>query len=152
MMESLTLKAAFTVDPAGTITGLAWPFGSADRVGDAITKGAFAKARAPLPMLAFHEQRETVGVWSEIVEAEDGLRVKGQLLVDDVERAREIRALIQVGALGGPQRRLRHEEGGTPEGWRSGDQRLGPDGNQHRCSPSAPRRAGRFCEGCGRKG
>ena len=36
MNERLEFKAALSVDDTGTITGLAWPFGSADRVGDII--------------------------------------------------------------------------------------------------------------------
>jgi hypothetical protein len=34
MTDRLEIKAELTVDDAGTITGIAWPFGSPDRVGD----------------------------------------------------------------------------------------------------------------------
>ena len=100
-MDRLEIKAALSVDDAGTITGLAWPFGSADRVGDVIERGAFAKAAPPLPMLASHDQRDVVGVWEDLTETPEGLVVKGRLLVEDVERAREVRALIRAGALRG---------------------------------------------------
>ncbi|MFN4101498.1 MAG: HK97 family phage prohead protease, partial [Pararhodobacter sp.] len=83
------------------VEGIAWPFGSPDRVGDLIEKGAFAKALPPIPMLAFHEQRETVGVWDEITETPEGLRVKGRLLIEDLPRAREVRAMIRERALSG---------------------------------------------------
>lgn len=98
-MEHIELKAAFTVDEAGHIEGLAWPFGSADRVGDVILPGAFTKAIGPIPMLAFHDQKETVGVWDSITETAEGLVVKGRLLVDKVARAAEILALVKEKAL-----------------------------------------------------
>lgn len=101
MTTHVECKASFTVDETGVVEGIAWPFGTPDRVGDLIEKGAFAKALPPLPMLAFHDQRDAVGVWEEITEAEDGLRVKGRLLIEDVPRARELRALIREKAVGG---------------------------------------------------
>ncbi len=98
---SLELKAALTIDEAGSVTGIAWPFGSADRVGDVILPGAFEGAKAPLPMLAFHDDKAPVGVWSDVKETTQGLEVKGRLLVDDVPLARELRALVSAGAVGG---------------------------------------------------
>ncbi|TJZ93852.1 phage major capsid protein [Paracoccus gahaiensis] len=100
-MSQIEVKANFTVDEAGVIEGIAWPFGSPDRVGDLIELGAFAKAMPPIPMLAFHEQRETVGVWDSIEERPDGLHVKGRLLIEDLPRAREVRAMIRERALSG---------------------------------------------------
>lgn len=100
MTERLEIKAALTVDDAGTITGIAWPFGSPDRVGDVIEKGAFASPEV-LPMLFAHDQGQVIGVWDEISETPDGLTVKGRLLVDDVERAREVRAMIRTKAVSG---------------------------------------------------
>ncbi len=100
MTERLEIKAALTVDDAGTITGIAWPFGSPDRVGDVIEKGAFASPEI-LPMLFAHDQAQVIGVWDEISETPDGLTVKGRLLVDDVERAREVRAMIRTKAVSG---------------------------------------------------
>ncbi|MDS9467938.1 phage major capsid protein [Paracoccus sp. MBLB3053] len=100
-MDRIEIKAQISVDEAGAITGIAWPFGSADRVGDVIERGAFSKALPPLPMLASHDQKDTVGVWDEIAETSEGLTVKGRLLVNDVQRAAEVRSLIQAGALRG---------------------------------------------------
>jgi HK97 family phage prohead protease len=99
-VNHLELKTAFGVDDAGAITGTAWPFGSADRSGDIIEKGAFIFP-ATLPMLFQHDPREPVGVWDAIMEGEAGLTVKGRLLVNDVARAREVRALVQAGAIKG---------------------------------------------------
>ena len=100
-MIALELKASVSVDEAGAITGMAWPFGTPDRMGDVIEPGAFKGAKGPLPMLAFHRPDDPVGVWSEVTETAKGLTVKGRLLVDDLPRAREVRALVQSGAVTG---------------------------------------------------
>ena len=100
-MSKIECKAQFSVDDSGAVEGLAWPFGTPDRVGDVIEKGAFAKALPPLPMLAGHDQTQAVGVWEEITETSEGLSVKGRLLVNDVQRAAEVRSLIKAGALRG---------------------------------------------------
>ena len=100
MRFDLEIKSALSATEAGEVTGLAWPFGTADRVGDMIEKGAFGTA-ARVPMLFAHDPRDPVGVWDTIEETSDGLEVKGRLLVDDVPRAREVRALLQSGAITG---------------------------------------------------
>lgn len=100
-MDRLEFKTAIGLDEAGTITGLAWPFGSADRVGDIITKGAFRGIPARLPMLWQHDPKQVVGVWEHGQETAEGLEVKGRLLVGQVARADEVRALVQSGAVGG---------------------------------------------------
>ncbi len=100
MTDRIEIKAALSVSEAGEITGLAWPFGSADRVGDVIEKGAFT-APASLPMLFAHDQAQVIGVWDDIAETPEGLTVKGRLLVEGVERAREVRAMVQAGAVSG---------------------------------------------------
>lgn len=101
MSDRFEMKAALAVDAAGAITGTAWPFGSPDRVGDVISPGAFKSALPPLPMLAFHDPSAPIGVWEAIAEDTAGLQVKGRLLVEDVARAREVRALVQAGAVTG---------------------------------------------------
>ncbi|RBP86348.1 HK97 family phage prohead protease/HK97 family phage major capsid protein,TIGR01554 [Rhodobacter sp. 140A] len=100
MTERLEIKADLSVSDTGEITGIAWPFGSADRVGDVIVKGAFT-GPATLPMLFAHDQGQVVGVWDEIAETDAGLTVKGRLLIEDVERAREVRAMVKAGAVSG---------------------------------------------------
>ncbi|PSO30215.1 HK97 family phage prohead protease [Bradyrhizobium sp. MOS002] len=101
MTALFEFKADLTVDDAGAIKAMAWPFGSGDRVGDWIHKGAFATAKAPLPMLFGHRPNDPVGVWSDIVEGPDGLQAKGQLLINDVARAKEVHALVKSKALTG---------------------------------------------------
>lgn len=100
-MNRIETKASFGVDDAGTITGMAWPFGTPDRVGDMISKGAFADAVLPLPMLFGHDPRQPIGVWESATETDTGLEVRGRLLVEDVVRAREIHALVKSGAITG---------------------------------------------------
>ncbi|WCR09588.1 phage major capsid protein [Paracoccus stylophorae] len=100
MTDFIEVKAQLTATDAGEITGTAWPFSGPDRVGDVIEKGAFDQP-ASLPMLFAHDQGQVIGVWNEIAETDTGLTVKGKLLVDDVERAREVRAMIRAGAVSG---------------------------------------------------
>lgn len=100
MTDRLEIKATLAISETGEITGIAWPYGTADRVGDVIEKGAIA-APETLPMLFAHDQSQVIGVWDEIEETEEGLSVKGRLLVDDVARAREVRAMVRSNAVTG---------------------------------------------------
>jgi HK97 family phage prohead protease len=99
-MQRLEVKSAFGVDDTGAITGNAWVFGTADRMGDIIRKGAFISP-SHLPMLFAHDPAEPIGVWDAITETAEGLQVKGRLLVDAVARAKEVRALVQSKAITG---------------------------------------------------
>ncbi|MBN8630264.1 MAG: phage major capsid protein [Rhodobacterales bacterium] len=100
-MKRLELKAAWTVTEEGELVGLASVFNTRDRGGDVVRKGAFRSARAPLPMLASHDQADVVGVWDALEEVAEGLKIKGRLLVKEVARAREVLALIKEGAMTG---------------------------------------------------
>ncbi|WJS83550.1 phage major capsid protein [Paracoccus sp. TOH] len=99
-MDRIESKAAFSVDEEGRIEGLASVFGTTDRGGDIVHKGAFSGASFPIPMLAGHDQAEVIGVWEEGTETMEGLRVKGRLTLT-VQRAREVRDLILAKALQG---------------------------------------------------
>ncbi|MDE4173660.1 phage major capsid protein [Phaeobacter sp. PT47_59] len=118
MTDRIEIKAALAVTDAGEITGIAWPFGSPDRVGDVIEKGALTTP-GTLPMLFAHDHNQVVGVWDEIAETTEGLTVKGRLLVEDVERAREVRAMIRTKAVSGlsigfvTKKAQRHAKGRT---------------------------------------
>jgi HK97 family phage prohead protease len=105
MTVRLDLKATLSLastDASGEIHALAWPFDAkGDRVGDIIVPGAFSSASLPLPMLFGHDQNDPVGVWTEATEGTDGLHLKGRLLVDTVERAREVYSLVKAGAVRG---------------------------------------------------
>lgn len=98
-MDRIFFETKIAVSDAGEITGLAWPFGTADRVGDIIEPGAFKGAKLPLPMLFGHDPNDPVGIWSDASEDAVGLQVKGTLLVGEVARAREVLALVKAGAV-----------------------------------------------------
>lgn len=101
-MQRLEIKASFaSIDDSGAITGIAWPYNAGpDRSGDTIEKNAFVFP-SKLPMLFSHDPEMPIGVWDSIEENDAGLQVKGRLLVNDVARAREVRALVQAGAISG---------------------------------------------------
>lgn len=101
MNQLFEFKAQLTVDDVGAIKAMAWPFGSGDRVGDWIRKGAFATVQGPLPMLFGHKPHDPVGVWTEYKESNDGFESAGQLLIDDVARAKEVHALVKARAITG---------------------------------------------------
>ncbi|WP_426615721.1 HK97 family phage prohead protease [Bradyrhizobium sp. McL0616] len=101
-MDRLEVKATLSVSDAGEITGTAWPFNAGpDSVGDLIAKGAFNIAVSDLPMLLAHNPDDLVGTWSEAKETDDGLVVKGRLHINESERARAVRGLVQGGLVSG---------------------------------------------------
>ncbi|MDJ1632516.1 HK97 family phage prohead protease [Rhizobium rhizogenes] len=100
-MERFFFETKIAITDTGEISGIAWPFGSPDRVGDVIEKGAFAGTSLPLPMLFGHDLNDPVGTWTEASEDKEGLKVKGVLLINEVARAREVHALVKAGAVRG---------------------------------------------------
>ena len=98
-MEKLEFKSTLAVDETGVITGIAWPFGSPDKAGDLIQKGAFNVAVQEMPMLLGHDPEMPIGIWDEITETSEGLQVKGRL--DGSTRARAVRGMILGGLIGG---------------------------------------------------
>lgn len=100
-MDRLFFETKLLADDSGAISGVAWKYDQPDRVGDMIAPGAFAKAALPIPMLAFHDMRDPVGVWESAEDKGGAWHIKGRLLVDEVARAREVRALVKSGAIKG---------------------------------------------------
>lgn len=100
MSDRIELKADLSFDDAGTITGIAWPFGIPDSVGDVIVKGAMRLPSA-LPILNEHDQRQVVGTWETVTETDTGIEVKGRLFIEGVAPARAIREQIRKGVSGG---------------------------------------------------
>ncbi len=98
--DRLVIETKFLAEDDGSIEGVAWAW-SPDRVGDVIQKGSFSGASLPIPMLFGHDHNDPVGVWTEAIEDDEGLRIKGNLLVNEVARAREVRALVKSGAVRG---------------------------------------------------
>jgi HK97 family phage prohead protease len=97
----LFVETKVLADDAGAISGLAWKFGEPDRIGDWIEPGAFKGVRLPIPMLFGHDANDPIGTWDLATEKTDGLHLGGKLLVDDLVRAREVRALVKSGAVRG---------------------------------------------------
>lgn len=100
-MERFFIESKVLADDAGAVGGVAWRYDQPDRVADMIEPGAFAKAVFPLPMLVFHDAGDPVGVWESAEDKGSAWHVKGMLLVEDVVRAREVRALVRAGAIKG---------------------------------------------------
>ncbi|MBN9334920.1 HK97 family phage prohead protease [Devosia sp.] len=100
-MDRVFVETKFISGDDGAVSGLAWPFASADRVGDMIEPGAFKSAKMPIPMLFGHDQNDPIGTWDMATEKSDGLHLTGKLLIDDLVRAREVRALVKSGAVRG---------------------------------------------------
>ena len=101
MLDRLETKASFTIDDAGTVEGIAWPFGSPDRVNDMIQPGSFKSAAFPIPMLFAHNPDLPVGVWESATETKSGFEVKGRLLIPEVAKAVEAHALLKARAITG---------------------------------------------------
>ena len=103
----LELKFAGEGSPAGQIEGYASVFGLVDRGGDVVLPGAFKaslsawkKKKSLPPMLWQHDSWQPIGVWTDLVEDEKGLKAIGQLVMD-VPAAAAARALMQAGAVKG---------------------------------------------------
>ena len=101
---ALQIKAA---GDDGTVEGYGSVFGVRDNYDDVISKGAFVqslkghKAAGTMPaMLWQHDADKPIGVWTEMVEDEKGLRIKGQLAMETV-KGKEAHALLKMGALNG---------------------------------------------------
>ncbi len=101
MLHKLETKASFTIDEAGLVEGVAWPYGSPDRTNDMIEPGSFKSAAFPIPMLFSHNPDLPVGVWESATETKSGFEVKGRLLIPDVAKAVEAHALLKARAITG---------------------------------------------------
>lgn len=100
-MDRLFIETKILASDDGEVSGVAWKYDQADRIGDVIEPGAFAKAAFPLPMLFGHDHNDPVGTWEAGEDKSGAWHIKGRLLVDDVARAREVRALVKSGAVRG---------------------------------------------------
>ena len=84
--------------------GYASLFNVPDSAGDIVAPGAFAASlrnnAERVRMLYQHQASEPIGVWEEMREDARGLYVKGRILTD-LERGRDVLALLREGALNG---------------------------------------------------
>lgn len=102
-MEIKHLDLAFKADEQGVIEGYGSVFDVVDNGGDIVASGAFTRSLQSgrkVKMLAQHDPDKIVGVWDEVSEDGNGLRVKGRLLTA-VEKGREAYELVKAGALDG---------------------------------------------------
>jgi HK97 family phage prohead protease len=113
----------------GVIEGYASLYDVEDSDQDIIAKGAFDESlqqwrsmgQMP-PMLWQHDVAQPIGIWTSLKSDSRGLFVRGQLFVDEVERAAEAYALLKRGALSGLSigykaervRRVSKEDGAQP--------------------------------------
>jgi len=100
---SSTSRLSFSGD--GTVEGYASLFGEIDQARDMVMPGAFTqtlkqRGLRKIPMLFQHDPAEPVGIWLELREDFRGLWARGKL-IPDVTRARELLALVEVGAVDG---------------------------------------------------
>lgn len=99
------LELTKELDDGGFFEGYASVFGVQDSDGDVIVKGAFRKsieayqAKGKMPkMLWQHDRREIVGKFMEMREDDNGLWVKGKLILE-TSKGREAYALMKEGEL-----------------------------------------------------
>ena len=96
------------IEEDGTFSGYCSVFDVEDSYGDVVKPGAYAetikewaaKGKMP-PVLWQHARGDVLGVWTKLVEDENGLYGEGQLLIKDVAKAREAHALMKHGAIDG---------------------------------------------------
>ncbi len=96
------------VDEKGSFSGYGSVYNVIDAYRERVAPGAFAaslrkwQARNRLPPILWqHRSGEPVGPFTKMVEDEHGLYVEGQLLVDEVVRAKEARALMRTRTVDG---------------------------------------------------
>lgn len=105
MDMDLTIKS---VSESGEFEGYGSVFGVKDSYGDIVVAGAFAKSlkdwesKGRLPALLWqHQMDQPIGVFTEMYEDEQGLYVKGRLLIEDDLLAKRAHAHMKAGSLTG---------------------------------------------------
>jgi HK97 family phage prohead protease len=101
--KSFALKLDGPPDDEGRFTGYAAVFSNVDQGNDVIEPGAFTKTlqeNPEVPILWAHDSDEPIGVSVSMVEDGKGLKVEAQLAME-VQRAREVHALMKMGAIKG---------------------------------------------------
>ena len=93
------------VTDAGLFEGYASTFGERDLGGDIVVAGAMTKsikARGAkgVRMFADHDSRKRIGVWTDLIEDEKGLYVKGRLLLEKQD-GKDAYIDLKEGALDG---------------------------------------------------
>jgi uncharacterized protein len=109
-METKHLDCRFDVKAVGddgVIEGYGSVFDVRDSYSDIVVKGAFAasikahRENKSMPaMLWQHDTSTVLGVWTEMSEDTNGLKLKGKLALDTV-KGKEAHTLLKMGALNG---------------------------------------------------
>lgn len=97
-----------SVSDTGEFEGYGSVFGVKDSYSDIVVKGAFEKSlskwseKGSMPaMLWQHKMDEPIGVYTEMKEDENGLFIKGRLLIEDDDLAKRAHAHMKAGSLSG---------------------------------------------------
>lgn len=108
----------------GTFTGYGSIFGNVDVYGDKVMPGAFVESLAKhrregtaVMMLWQHNADEPIGVWEDLAEDAKGLWGTGRLILD-VQRAKEVHALMRNKAVRGLSIGYREVEADQEQGVR----------------------------------
>lgn len=97
-----------SVNDAGEFEGYGSVFGVQDTYGDVVIAGAFKDSlqrwseKGRLPALLWqHKMDEPIGIYTEMSEDNNGLALKGRLLIDDDPLAKRAHAHMKAGSLTG---------------------------------------------------
>lgn len=97
-----------SVSETGEFEGYGSVFGVKDSYSDIVVRGAFEKSltawkeKGQMPALLWqHKMDEPIGIYTEIKEDENGLYVKGRLLINDDPLAKRAHAHMTAGSLSG---------------------------------------------------
>jgi HK97 family phage prohead protease len=102
-MEFKHFALEWKTDDQGMIEGYGSVFDVADNGNDIVAQGAFTRSLQSgrkVKMLLQHDASDVIGVWDELSEDGNGLRVKGRVLTS-ISKAREALELVKAGALDG---------------------------------------------------
>lgn len=98
-------KLAEPEGDVATFSGYGSKFGNIDNGRDMVVKGAFeesiaAKGAGKIKMLWQHDPGQPIGVWTDMKEDGQGLRVSGKLLLT-IQKAREAYEMMKAGIVDG---------------------------------------------------
>lgn len=109
-METKQFDVSFEIKAIGadgTVEGYGSVFGVKDSYADIIQKGAFAdsikthrEAKSMPALLWQHDAAQPIGIWTEMAEDDNGLKLKGKLAMDTA-KGKEAHALLKMGAISG---------------------------------------------------
>ncbi len=102
-MEHKFLDLKFDAGESGVVEGYGSVFDVVDQGGDIVAQGAFTKSLLSgrkVRMLWNHDAGSPIGVWDEMSEDGNGLRVKGRILMQTA-KGRDVYEMVKAGAIDG---------------------------------------------------